>query len=287
MKLIRSIQNADLTRQQQKIADYFVKNQNRVCTMSLIKVAREIGVSDASVVRFARAIGYKGFSDLKAELYENVTEDLSKTNVGEYDLSQRFDIQTERYKSLDLSVELTKLLLNNVERSLQQNSHDKYEKIVDVLYGAKRVFLVGLRGAKGNALQFGRLLSYLMDDVHVVTNGEDEAVAQLQSLTDQDVVLSISYARYFKIDKVLADLFKRQSSFHCAITDSVSSPLAKSAELICLVETQHMAFSNSTVGTMAVLEYLLTLLCWKYSAEYQERLTERDRLLRSLREQEQ
>ena len=139
MKLIRSIQNADLTRQQQKIADYFVKNQNRVCTMSLIKVAREIGVSDASVVRFARAIGYKGFSDLKAELYENVTEDLSKTNVGEYDLSQRFDIQTERYKSLDLSVELTKLLLNNVERSLQQNSHDKYEKIADVLYGAKRV----------------------------------------------------------------------------------------------------------------------------------------------------
>ena len=123
------------------------------------------------------SIGYKGFSDLKAELYENVTEDLSKTNVGEYDLSQRFDIQTERYKSLDLSVELTKLLLNNVERSLQQNSHDKYEKIADVLYGAKRVFLVGLRGAKGNALQFGRLLSYLMDDVHVVTNGEDEAVA--------------------------------------------------------------------------------------------------------------
>ena len=56
MKLIRSIQNADLTRQQQKIADYFVKNQNRVCTMSLIKVAREIGVSDASVVRFARAV---------------------------------------------------------------------------------------------------------------------------------------------------------------------------------------------------------------------------------------
>ena len=286
MKLIKNIQKADLTRQQQKIADYFVKNRNRICTMSLIRVAKEIGVSDASVIRFARAIGYEGFTDLKADLYETVTEDLSKSSVGEYDLSQRFDIQTEKYKSLDLSVEMTKLLLNNVERSLRQNSSENYEKIVDALYGAKRVFLIGLRGGKGNVRQFGRLLSYVMDDVHVITNGEDEDVAQLQDLSAGDVVISISYARYYKIDRVLSELFKRQKAFHCAIVDSVSAPLAKAADVVCLVETQHMCFSNSTVGTLCVLEYLLTFLCWKYSAEYQERLSERDRLLNELRKEE-
>lgn len=286
MKLISSIQSADLTRQQQRIADYFVKNRNRICTMSLIKVAKEIGVSDASVIRFARTIGYKGFSDLKADMYDDVIDDLSMINIGEYDLSRRFDMQTEKYKSLDLSLELTRLLINNVDRSLRQNSPEVYEKIVDAVYAAERVFLVGLRGGKGSALQFARLFSYLMDNVHVVTNSEDEAVVQLHGLGEKDVVISISYARYFKIDKVLADLFKNRKAFHCAITDSLSSPLAKSATETCLVETGHMGFSNSTVGTVCVLEYLLTLLCRKYSLQYQERLVERERLLNSLREQE-
>ena len=281
--LIKRIQRADLTRQQKKIADYCVKNQHRIFLMSSLELAREIGASDASVIRFARAIGYQGFSDLKADLYEQMTMELSRPKVGEYNLSQRLDIQTKQYSDTDLSTELVSILPRNADQSLRQNSIEKYERIVDALHDAKRVYLVGLRGGKGTVTQFGRLLGYLMDNVQIITKGEDEDVVQLQNLTEDDLVLSISYARYYKIDTVLAELIAKQDVMHCAIADSISAPLAKMADVVCLAETTHMAFFNSIVGTTCILEYILTRLCWKYSEEYQARLAKRELLLDELR----
>lgn len=40
--------------------------------MSSMDVAKEIGVSDASIIRFARAIGYLGFTDLKNDIYNSL-----------------------------------------------------------------------------------------------------------------------------------------------------------------------------------------------------------------------
>ena len=280
---LKSIQKAELTKQQKKIADYCIKNQHRIFLMSSLELAKEIGVSDASIIRFARAIGYGGFSDLKADLYEQVTAELSRPKVGQFNLSQRFDMQTKQYSDTDMPEELLSMLPRNVDQSLRQNGTEKYEQIADALHRARRVYLIGLRGAKGTATHFGRLLGYLLDNVRVITKGEDEDVVQLHNLTKEDMVLSISYARYYKLDTVLADLISEQEAVHCAISDSVTAPMAKVADVVCLTETSHMAFFNSVVGTTAMLEDILTLLCWKYSGEYQHRLERGEMFLNEIR----
>lgn len=281
--LMQRIQTARLTSGQQTIAKYFLNNQNRICTMTSLAVAREIGVSDASVIRFSRAIGYKGFADLKADFYNCVGADICRTNIGDYPVDKRLDIQTSKYKDLNLSSELLKLMLNNAEQSIRQNSMRTYEKFVDALAFGRKKIILGLRGGRGCAVQFGRLLSYLMDEVQVITASDSDDMAMLQRLEKGDVVLAISYARYYKTDPVLADLLTKQGASLYTLADSMASPLAKAANAVLLVETKHMGFSNSTVGTVCVLEYLLTMLCWKYPKKYQARLEEREQFLQTLR----
>lgn len=281
--LAQHIEAAKLTSGQQNIATYFLKNQNRICRMTSLAVAREIGVSDASIIRFSRAIGYRGFADLKASLYNRLGADICGTNIGDYPVDKRLDIQTSKYKYLDLSSELLKLLLNNTEQSIRQNSPRTYEKFVDALAFGRQKIILGLRGGKGCAIQFGRLLGYLMDEVQVITTGDSDDMTLLQRLGKGDVVLAISYARYYKIDPILADLITKQGASLYTLADSMASPLAKSANEVLLVETKHMGFSNSTVGTTCVLEYLLTMLCWKYQKKYQTRLEERELFLQTLR----
>ena len=123
--LLRSIQKADLTKQQRRIADYCLKNQHRIFLMSSLELAKEVGVSDASVIRFARAIGYQGFTDFKADLYEQMRAELSRPKVGQYNLSQRLDMQTKQYSNTDMPEELMGLLQRNVDQSLRQNSAEK------------------------------------------------------------------------------------------------------------------------------------------------------------------
>lgn len=281
--LEQRIEKARLTTGQRAIAQYFLKNQNRICTMTSLAVAREIGVSDASVIRFSRAIGYAGFADLKADFYSSLGQDICRTDVGDYPLDKRLDIQTSKYRDLDLARELLRLLINNAEQSIRQNSPQAYEKVVEALaFGHKKIIL-GLRGGKGCAVQFGRVLGYLMDDVQVITSGDSDDIAQLQRLQKGDVVLAVSYARYYKTDPILAELITKHGAALYTLTDSMKSPLAKTANAVLLVETKHMGFSNSTVGTNCVLEYLLTMLCWKYPKKYQARLEERERFLETLR----
>ena len=71
-RLSDRLKGAKLTPQQRRIADYFFKNQERIGNMSSMDVAKEIGVSDASIIRFARAIGYLGFTDLKNDIYNSL-----------------------------------------------------------------------------------------------------------------------------------------------------------------------------------------------------------------------
>lgn len=52
----------------QKIATYIMENPERAINNSIQQMARDLAVSEASIVRFCRTIGLAGFSDLKLQL---------------------------------------------------------------------------------------------------------------------------------------------------------------------------------------------------------------------------
>ena len=68
------IHNATLTKTEQKIADYFLSNRELVGQLPTSELAKNIGVSEASIIRFSRSIGYKGFSDMKNDIYCDLVE---------------------------------------------------------------------------------------------------------------------------------------------------------------------------------------------------------------------
>lgn len=56
-------QNATVT--ERKIAHYIKENLGKVLHCNLLELAELIGVSDASMVRFCKSLGYKGFQEFK------------------------------------------------------------------------------------------------------------------------------------------------------------------------------------------------------------------------------
>ncbi|MCC7276256.1 MAG: MurR/RpiR family transcriptional regulator, partial [Alphaproteobacteria bacterium] len=63
---------AALTKSQRAIADHIVKDPKGAAFLSAKELARMIDVSDASVVRFARALGYDGYPDLVGDLKQEI-----------------------------------------------------------------------------------------------------------------------------------------------------------------------------------------------------------------------
>lgn len=57
-----------LSASERRVADYVVANRSEVVSMTMLEIAKESGVSDATVLRFVRSIGFDGFSSFKTAL---------------------------------------------------------------------------------------------------------------------------------------------------------------------------------------------------------------------------
>ena len=57
---------------ERRVADEILEHASEVVHLSITAVARRAGVSDATVVKFCKRLGYKGFQDLKIRLAANV-----------------------------------------------------------------------------------------------------------------------------------------------------------------------------------------------------------------------
>lgn len=60
--------NLYLTKSQQQIARYLVENPGQVAFLSITELAKETGVSEATIVRYAKELGFSGFQELKERI---------------------------------------------------------------------------------------------------------------------------------------------------------------------------------------------------------------------------
>ena len=74
MKILTQIDLAtnDLSRVEKKLASFIAHHAKDILYLSLAEVATQSGVSEATVIRFARKLGLKGFQDLKLHLAHEV-----------------------------------------------------------------------------------------------------------------------------------------------------------------------------------------------------------------------
>lgn len=281
MSFLDRLDRCPLTRAQAIIANYIAQNQKRILGMTAMGIAHELGVSDASVIRLSRALGYEGFSDMK----DHLEQELKKKNekIGKHSLHDRFVLQSDKYSaSEDNTAQIMRLMGINLETSLNQNTPESYERIADRILSSHRKMIIGLRGGKGSAMHFSRLLSFITDHVHHIIEESNDLLCKLSTLTEEDVVIVLNFPRYYKIDVKIASILQERNIPVILITDSMASPFAKQAIEILLAETEHCGFFHSMLGVMGLLEYLLIIMCRRDPETFRERLETRDHILTDL-----
>ncbi|MBP3736252.1 MAG: MurR/RpiR family transcriptional regulator [Lachnospiraceae bacterium] len=276
--IIERISNAQLTKSQKKIADYFIRNQQKIGNLSAMDVAQEIGVSDASVIRFARAIGFDGYADMKEHFYNALIEN----SFGSLSLSERMKQSDEKFRGGDTMEQFYSIIKQNTYFPLEHNRPAVFEKVADGLVNANQKCIVGLRGCRGAALQFGRVLSFLLPNVSIITDGECTSTSKLMDLRKEDAMLMFHFPRYYKVDRQFMELAHRKKAKIYLITSDITGDLSSYADEVILVQTTSMTFFHSVIGANVIAEYLMLLIGRK--TDSRTRLQERDDLIAYQRE---
>ena len=252
------LKGVSLTKSQERIAQYMLENQYTVCQKSLMEVSREAGVSDASVLRFVRAIGFSGYNDFKDTLYTHLAQQASENaDRGAMDLGSRLRSGTpQEGNSLQ---EYLKISLSNVERSLLQTPCSTYEHIVSLLGGCRNLYIFGNRAARASADQLARSIRYIKDNVIFLQHTYDLYPA-LHGAGPEDVLLFLCVSRFYKADVQICQAAKAAGVRLCLLTNTAPSPVTKYADDLLLAYTDGISYFNSTLGISAVCEYLVARL---------------------------
>lgn len=276
------LRKKSLTKAQKKIAEYFIANQLLLSQKSLRQVADDIGVSDASVLRFVREIGYAGYNALKSDLHLIISERMSST-VGRASLSSRIDSSSALPVNQSFSEAFLQMMQSNIEKSFKQNNMAIYDQVVEQLKLADHKYIVGFRGCSGTAHYFARTLRYVINGVVEISASNEDAFGVLQSMNDRDILIIFSFARYYKMDIEVCKMAQERKTKIFMITDNLISPVAIYADQLIAVETNSMSFYNSAIALNFICEYITTLLCRQKDQEIRDRLNFNDKYSEFLR----
>lgn len=240
---------------EKKIADYMMENKAAVVDMTVGELARASGTSDATVSRFCRRCGFKGFHNLKLTLAREVLEDEQKDHSVSNDIDRG-----------DIRQSLQNILANKVAElteTVNMMDADNLEQILSRLENARMVQLA----AVGNTIPVAMDGAFKLNQLGIpAVAGEiwETQAAYTFNLGPEDVVLIISNSGSSRRLQSLAQGARENRSTVIVITNNPDSPLARISDYRIVTATREKLLTEefwfSRVTATAVMEILYLLL---------------------------
>ncbi len=127
-----------LSKGQKLIAEYILNNYDKAAFMTASKLGQKVGVSESTVVRFANVLDYDGYPKLQKALQELIRTKLTTV--------QRIEMTSELDRSMVLKSVL-KADMNNIRLTIEEANDEVFDKVVDSIFEANSIYILGLRSA--------------------------------------------------------------------------------------------------------------------------------------------
>lgn len=246
-----NLSGSRLSKSHRRIAEYILQHYDKAVFMTAAKLGEMVNVSESTVVRFAVALGYEGYPELQQALQELVRHRLTAT--------QRFEMSSDISQEEVLSTVL-KADMQNIRSTIDGIDNAAFLRAVQVISGARRIYILGLRSAAPLAQFAGYYLHYIFDDVRVVAAGSTDVFEAISRIEADDVLLGISFPRYSSRTIEAMSFARSRHAQVIGLTDGPMSPLHEVADICLSMRTDMASFVDSMAAPMSVINALIVAL---------------------------
>lgn len=275
MAAIEKIQNrlASMSNGQRLLGEYLL-NDSAVLLLSTAKeVANTVGVSESTVIRFAKELGYRGFPDLKRDLRKEIGPRWRAATRMQKTFSGIAKSERLVAKLMERDIELLRATLNSI-------SDDAFEEAIRSILKAKRIFVVGFSSSFALASFIQFRLTRLGKDVHwVFLTGGTSLAEQLAQLKRQDLMIAIGFLRAPRETEIAMDHAKQVGASVLGITDLATSPIAKKSNVCLFAQRGFHVTVNSMTAPFSLVNALMLAVAGAKKHESLKALKNLDHLL--------
>jgi DNA-binding MurR/RpiR family transcriptional regulator len=237
-----------------RVAGFMLEEPRRAAFLSAARIASELGLSTATVVRLAPAVGISGFPDLQQALQHELLD--------ERDTIRRLQRAADELPTTPSGV-LENVLRGDaayLQATLREISPIAFEAAVEHLVRARRVYAAGLFQSIGCVQVLVRGLRLIGIDARTA-NGEDSDVGDdLLGVGPEDVIVAYSQVRYPRRVVEALDQARRGGARAIAIVDNPLSPLGRRADVTLVVANGRPRFYQTLIPAVSVTGALVTAM---------------------------
>ena len=236
----------DLPRRLQSVAVFAMHNPDVIALNTVASISDQVGVTPSTMVRFAKSIGYQGFSDMQTVFQESMRH-MPQPYSERLNSMQRSTGQAQTVLS-----QFTQAAAESIARLEQKVGEDALLQASEQLAKARMVYIAG----QGRAEPVVTYLHYTLVKLgvqSVVLSGLHHIMADTaRMLKTDDVLLAISFSPYTANTRELVDICLLNNTKVVALTDSSLSPIARADDFHLEVLEEEVSGFRGLSATMCL-----------------------------------
>ena len=262
----------DMGKAEKRIADWLSENPGEILPLSIVDLADRCGCSEATIVRFAKRLGFSGYQELKISLAQETSAESVSENIGADDSVDR--IYDKVCGDIYCSLELTKKVLD-------QNA---LRRACEAIVAARQIVVMGLGNSASVALDASHKFlragccAYAYSDNHM-------QVIAASHLGGEDVVLAISHSGSSRDIVDALKIAKEAGAVTIAITNCGKSPIQQYSDIVLHTASDETKYNilalNSRIAQLSIVNAIYFYLVYHKPGSVEESIKETERALLS------
>lgn len=250
----------ELSKGQKRLANYVMENYEKAVFLTAAKLGDVVGVSESTVVRFATQLGYKGYPGFQRALEELVRNRLNSI--------QRMEVTYGRISQSEIIESVLQSDIEKIKLTMSAIDTKAFNMAVDIILNARKIYIVGIRSCEPLASFLSFYLHLIFENVVTVsTNGSSEMFEQLIRISEEDVIIGISFPRYSVRTLKAMEFASNRKAKVITLTDSIHSPMNLYSSCNLIARSDMASIVDSLVAPLSVINALVVALCLKKQTE--------------------
>ncbi|MGH8222261.1 MAG: MurR/RpiR family transcriptional regulator [Woeseiaceae bacterium] len=248
----------DLSPRLRQVAAYVLDHPNDMGLETLAVIAERCGVQASTIVRFAKAFGYDGASQMQRLFRDELINSAPSPSYA--DRVRQFNQRSGGGRALTPHELMQEFATSNIIalQHMQETVDARgLEQALELMERAAAIYLVGLRRSFPVAAYMAYALRHVDKPVHLIDGLAGMLVEQSSMISKADLLFAISFRPYAKETADIVVAAKEAGARVIAISDSRLSPVSREADVSFDIKDAEVRQFRSLTASLCLAQTLI------------------------------
>ncbi len=243
----------ELTKSEKRVANFLNQNQNEAAFLTSVEIADRLQLSEATIIRFARTLGFDNFPSMRLALQEKFRRRMTH--------SARLRIRLDDLREAgDIFERVVTSEIDYLSEALQTLDRNAFNTAVELVRSHQRIFIFGMGPSLTlvNLLEI-RLTRSARQVIPLNTSGR-EMLEPMMLMNSSDLLIAIGFFYLTPSLQMAIEYANQQNTPVILVTDLLGPVVGDQADVVLAARRGPVSSFHSLTVPMTIINALLLAL---------------------------